>query len=771
MEDRKGKLWFSTNIIGIWNYDPDSKGVTRVEKRPNSNSPNSFPAHARITQDQHGTIWIGASDYLGGVLRFDEDSPLIEKSHYDHIMGQTFDILSDREGTLWVASREGLFRLRPMPFDSISFDGVGSRSGVRSIVEAPDGQLWFGSRRVFASWAKETLTVVDGLLSLKPSFTSSMIVDRKAQVWVGYPGGGIAKLSSPNAPSQFAPQFIRQFPEIGELRGAALRSQGGLWLGTDTGLFSLSSDEKIRSVSTDLKDISCLIEDRSQGVWMGTYNQGLGYRAKDDSEPITHLEGLPSNHIGAIYQDSSDHIWVGTEKGLVKIQQQTVLRPPVDSPLPKGRIDGIVEDDLQRLWISHDGGVSRVQIKDAASHFSNELPSLSVANFSTEHGISGVQRPSGIPPCNTALKSRDGRLWFTRYSGILTVDPSKLPLDVPAPTVLIQKLTANGTHYKPIPNRLLPAGSGRLIEIEFTTASLYQPENVILDYRLKGLDTFWRRAERERIATYLNLTPGEYELEVRARNHEGRWTEKPSSLRFQIAPYFFETWWFGLILFSSASGVIAFLLYRRFRQQRVAFETERLDALKRERTRIARDIHDHLGAQLSATALQSAPAASELAADSLKELRDLIWSVDPEQDTLDGFIDFIADFASRFLAAAEIELELNLPSLGLDRPFDQRIRLELAAVFKEALNNIVKHSNAREVKILLSIEPQRLGLSIQDDGIGITSQGSKGMESPKGRCGNGLPNMRSRIKGLGGSFDLRSKPDLGVGISIEVPIS
>ena len=201
----------------------------------------------------------------------------------------------------------------------------------------------------------------------------------------------------------------------------------------------------------------------------------------------------------------------------------------------------------------------------------------------------------------------------------------------------------------------------------------------------------------------------------------------------------------------------------------MSFESARLEALKKERTRIARDIHDHLGAQLSATALQSAPAAGELAADSLKELRDLIWSVDPEQDTLDGFIDFIADFSSRFLTAAEMELELDLPKTGIDRPFDQRIRLELAAVFKEALNNIVKHSNARRVDISLKVEHQRIVLTIQDDGVGMASQGLEPTGPPKNGSGNGLPNMRSRIKGLEGSFGLASKPDFGVKISIDIP--
>jgi|GEM_PF-2619134 len=247
-----------------------------------------------------------------------------------------------------------------------------------------------------------------------------------------------------------------------------------------------------------------------------------------------------------------------------------------------------------------------------------------------------------------------------------------------------------------------------------------------------------------------------------------------SRFTFRIAPHFWQAWYF----FPAIAGVAAFSAagWARWRltRQRRRLEHEHKVALKRERTRIARDLHDHLGALLAETALSSGLSADARLRlnQSLEELGDMIWLVSPENDTAGGWVDFASSYAARLLASAGIALDLDVVVPNPAQPLPGFVRHELASILKESLRNILQHASATGVLIRTSVEPERISLSLQDDGHGFDPSRLPGaIESgpvPSLR-GHGLVHLRERCASLGGTCRIESAPGQGATVEVVVP--
>jgi signal transduction histidine kinase len=212
---------------------------------------------------------------------------------------------------------------------------------------------------------------------------------------------------------------------------------------------------------------------------------------------------------------------------------------------------------------------------------------------------------------------------------------------------------------------------------------------------------------------------------------------------------------------------------------------ERAEALQRERARLARDLHDDLGANLTGLALKVDAAQRQLQHDGAGEtpllglapaarrlvdqLREVIWTVNPQCDTVENFAAFVAQDAEDFLAAAGVSCRLDLPDTLPATPLDSAVRHHLRLVVKEALHNAVKHAAASEVTLGLRVESGELRLSVADDGVGMrtTEAGGQSLE----KHGNGLANMRSRVGQLGGKFECASHCRGGTRVTVVVPLS
>jgi len=260
---------------------------------------------------------------------------------------------------------------------------------------------------------------------------------------------------------------------------------------------------------------------------------------------------------------------------------------------------------------------------------------------------------------------------------------------------------------------------------------------------------------------------------------------------FTVLPFFWQTWWFRSLSMASILGAAAFvgrtLTRRRLRRQ--IEEVERRHAIERERSRIARDIHDDLGASLTRITLLSQSARSELqnpaqaateldqiyhtAREVTRSMDEIVWAVNPKHDTLDSLSAYLGKFAQDYLRGAAVRCRLDIPMELPSWPLTSDVRHNVFLAFKEILHNIVKHSGAAEVQISLSVDgnARAFELVILDDGQGFRSacvDGEKNSAPDRIVSGQGLTNISSRLAEVGGRCEYSSQPGRGTSTKLQV---
>jgi signal transduction histidine kinase len=401
-------------------------------------------------------------------------------------------------------------------------------------------------------------------------------------------------------------------------------------------------------------------------------------------------------------------------------------------------------------------------------------------------------------------KTADGRLWFPTAKGLAIIDPANFTTNIVPPPVVIEELSVEGKPVRfqgaKVAERVadfasapqIPPGKQRL-ELRYTGLSFAAPDKVRFRHRLEGLESDWVEAGTKRVAQYSYLPPGTYTFRVIACNNDDVWNEEGASLTFRVLPQVWQTWWFKIILAVAAAGVVAALAISvtRMRVRRKLEQLERQRALERERARIARDIHDDLGASLTRITLLSQSVRSELgsehravpdvdqiystARELTRSMDEIVWAVNPEHDTLDSLVTYLGRFAQRFLSVAGIRCRLDAP---LDLPalaLTSEMRHNVFLAFKEALNNVVKHAQATEVRLSLELRPEGFMLVIADNGRGFRCPPGQApaLEPADGQrlvAGNGLANMQKRLREIGGCCEWETAPGEGTRAKLVVVV-
>jgi signal transduction histidine kinase len=282
-------------------------------------------------------------------------------------------------------------------------------------------------------------------------------------------------------------------------------------------------------------------------------------------------------------------------------------------------------------------------------------------------------------------------------------------------------------------------------------------------------------------AVYSGLQPGPYVFRISEVSLSGQPTGAETSVSLLVNAPFWQKAWF-LVLCGMAVAALVLGTSRYFEWRRTQFEIARLrqqHALATERARIARDIHDDLGATLTHISMLSQPAAPESSsftelADNLKRINhaahvmtqamdEIVWAANPRNDRLDHLVTFFDAYAQEFLTAAGIEFRCDFPEPVPGRPVSAPARHNLFLAFKEALANAARHAACRTVKVGMTVSADVLTLSLADDG--------KGFAEPSGApAGNGLANMRRRLEELGGRCTVESAAGCGTQIVFELPL-
>jgi signal transduction histidine kinase len=566
-----------------------------------------------------------------------------------------------------------------------------------------------------------------------------------------------------------------------------------LWIGTTAGLLRYNDGKLERFSEIDGKpfgDVRAIAQDKSGALWFGTAGSGLVCLQDGNFRRFKKSDGLSSDFIECLHFADDGALWVGTfGGGLNRFKSGKFSVINREQGLPNSVIGHIESDGRGFFWMSSYGGILRASEKDLNRCADGELSELVFLNYGINDGLPTLECSEGLQ--SAGGKTADGRLWFPTAKGLVAADPTGVKLNPLPPPVRIEQMRvddkkfADGNDVKPLK---IPPGRHR-VELEYTGLSFVAPEKVRFKCRLKNFESEWADAGTKRVATYNYIPPGNYSFQVTACNNDGVWNETGASLKFEVLPYFWQTTWFhvfgGVATVLLAGGVVWFDTRRRMRRKLERAERQR--DIERERTRIARDIHDDLGAQLTRITMMSESARGDLANpgraaaglekiyDTARELTrsmdEIVWAISPRHDTLESLATYLEKFAQDWLATAGIRCRLDLPLQFPEWHLTSEVRHNVFLAFKEALHNTVKHSGASEVLIRLAAKEKSFELAVTDNGRGFAA-GEKvekvSAAHDRAASGNGLENMRRRLTGIGGSCEIQSTPGGGTKVIFSV---
>lgn len=991
-----------------------------------------------LKEDSSGNLWIGTSG--SRLFRFGTNgSQLAFSAGSGFPSGAISELCEDREGNVWVASAaSGLIRLKRSVFRTFGRAEGLPPAPLLSLAEDSTGRLMLGTLGG-GMFVLENGRYLGPLALLgRPSSVWALRRGQSGAMWAGN-GEGLVKLHG---------QGSAQWGVLNGLVDPRILSihedrEGTLWIGTESGL-SRFDGERFTSYSTTdgLSDdaVHAIAQDEAGDLWFGT-DAGLNRFRGGKFTSFSRQNGLPGEQVHALLAGENGDLWIGTlDGGLSRFREGRFVRYTLQQGLPDNSIKVILDDGLGCLWLGTGRGICRVSHEELDAVARGSRSRLECVTYLKKDGLASIQCAAGSP---SGIKAHDGRLWFATVRGVSVVDPGRMPVNRVQPPVVIEEVSADGevvfsnrraegaSDQAELTAVRVPAGR-RHLEIAYTALSLTSPAQTRFRIRLEGLGDDWSDVGTRRVAHYDGLPPGAYRLHVVAANNDGVWSKSAAVFAFRVMPFYWQTWWFRVVVGAGFAGAIL-LGFRRWiirgERERIAEATrlqsaalgcagdgilitdrggkivwanpafaeltgyeeadlagrnvrllksgrhpaefyaamwktllggevwqeeiinrkkdgalstyeqtatpvrnregtithfiailrditerkrmeqalrdsedrfrtlavatlegviiydefqileanraaaqmfgftpaefiglsvlelvapasrtlleehivsgreEPLDcqgrrkdgtlfdlemhgrtcpfqgrtvrmaavrditetkrshrkirlleqhrALETERSRIARDMHDEMGASLTRITLLSEAAEVEIArADQPKRpgvstrlqristlgrslvatIDEIVWAVNPGNDTLEAFASYLCHFCPEFLKLADVQCRLNLPLALADRNLDSQVRHHLFLAVKEALHNVVKHSGATQVSLQLEMEEDLLVITIADDGVGFDLPESS-------RSGNGLGNMQQRMSQIGGKMELASQPGHGTRIVLRLDLT
>lgn len=775
--DDEGSLWIGSD-----------GGLTRLRE----GKFNTYTRHdgllensvSAIFEDRKHNLWIGT---LGGLNRMVGGRILAEAGDSGVFYDWIYSINEDLEGNVWVGSKNGLIRLSPKRFTTYTRQHGLSHNSIMSVCEDRSGALWIGT------WGGGLAQLKDGKFTsvatqgcLRNNLVLAVHLARDGAVWAGLDfDGGLVRLKNGACTEYHAEQGLID-PAVAVIQEDR---RGAIWLGTRTALVVLRDGNFTRYTTAEGlagNNIKVILEDQHQGLWIGTTN-GLSHFDGSKFISLSTREGLSNNRINALRQERDGTLWVGTAGGGLN----RLSRNPAGARSRPVRVAGvdyhlsayttaeglfndviyeIVEDRRGNFWLTTPKGVFRVRKRDFDDFDRGRIDRLTSVSFGKADGMVSIQCHGIAKPAGWLAS--DGRLWFPTATGLIAAEPYIKVNETPPPVLIEDVLAdkrpvrrmkvddADSLNDNPILS-LVPPGRGEL-EFHYTALSFQWPEKNRFKYQLVGVDRDWVDAGVRRVAYYNNIPPGRYEFRVAGCNSDGIWNKAGATLAIVLLPQFWQTWWFKFAIVGMAGGLLVSLYQLRMAQLR---------KIEQLRVRIAADLHDEVGSSLWSISLLSgllqknehltaedrndASEINRIARQTANSVRDIVWFIKPEYDTMQDLVLRMRDVAGTLLTGIEFNFQNSQDDMSRRLPIDFRQNVFL--MYKEILTNIARHSRATRVEIDVSEVNGAWQLRIHDNGVGFNTVA----EFP----GSGLKNLRRRAEKLKGSFEMTSQPGGGTTIA------
>jgi ligand-binding sensor domain-containing protein/signal transduction histidine kinase len=798
--DQMGRMWIGVGEDSVLFHEGHRWHHYRIPH-------NQAKSHvSTLAEELDGTIWMGSAG--GGLLRFKDGKPVAIPAGTGLGGNLIESLLTDREGRLWVGTDAGLNRLRRKSLFAFSqSEGLGF-GAAQGLAEVAPGVVWVGKPNDgLYRWDGKSFSRLSAAgLTPHDSPIMVLLVTSDGFCWVATVNS-LLLYKDPLAAADEVTVIKSAPPNITSL---AEDHEGTLWVGTRNGkILRLHENKWLEPKNfSQTADITAIVPGDDGSVWIGTAGNGLYQFVNGVVHHLDKSAGLSSDTIRTLYLDTQGMLWIGTaDGGLSRWQNGRIANFTTHEGLPDNDISQILEDAAGRLWLGSSGGIASVNKRRLEELVSGKIPAVFPQLFGRAEGMLSAECTGGF--CPAGLKTKSGLLWFSTLKGVVIVDPRVQPAIPPMPNTVLEDVLVDGApapllHYSipaTEPNgqrgkrassretlRITP-GKHR-VEFRYTGFSFDAPESIRFRYRLEGLDNDWVDASTRRTAFYSYLPPGDYRFRVAACNSDGVWNENESGLELIVLRHFWQAWWFitltGFSLIFLVVVIVRVVEKRKLYHRLKRLEQER--ALERERTRIAQDLHDEMGAKLCRISFLSEHARrgelpsgelqdqiasiSDASREVLHSLDEIVWAVNPQNDTLEHVASYIGQYAQDYFHMTGIECELDIPTQLPMHPFSSQTRHHLFLATHEALTNILKHSSATRAKISMTSGPAAFEINISDNGRGFDAAAIRSKpELSTAVPGDGLINMRRRLADIGGDCRIESTPGRGTSIKFVIPLN
>lgn len=780
-QDHRGDVWIGTFGAGLSRWHADQDRFSHYRHEPDNPFGLSDNLVLAICEDRSGLLWISTAT---GVSRLD-----LATERFAHFQPQAF-----QEGSL---SHHDVFAIYEDTRDVL---WVGTFGGGLNRSPLTAGRQLAGFDVFRHDPANPNSLSHDRILSLGE--------DRQGNLWIGTFGGGLDRLS-PAQRDAAAPVFqhFRHDPtnpsslSSNDVFTIYEDSDGQLWIGTLAGLnkFQPASNSFQRYIrrpdepgSISHNNIRHIVEDTRGTLWIGTLGGGLNkipaasrtasqpnfvsYRHDpDDPHSLSH------DFVMCVFASGDSVIWVGTYGGgLNKFDpvRETFRQYRERDGLANDAIYGIVADAQGMLWLSTNHGLSCFDPRTEQ-----------FTNFNREDGLQANEFSQGA-----FHRGRGGRLYFGGIHGFNMFDPAAiLPDDYQPPVVLTDFLLFNApvaisdttvlTRSINQMEQMTLRHTDYIFSFEFAALGFRQTQRQRYAYILEGFDRDWLRATaHNRMATYTNIPPGNYVFKVKATNHEGQESPHFKAIRLTILPPWWKTWWayafYALTLIGLFGGFMRYRIEARTRELKVKARIEQAKSEERARVRkkSSADFHDEAGNIITKINLFTELARRNAENDpQLKQylgriqehvrllsggMRDFIWVLDPDRDTLFDALYRLEKFGNSLFEHSSVRFETHtIPAAAKSVHLSMDERRAIVLIFKEAMNNCLKYAQCQHIRLVAELTAAQSTISLIDDG--------QGFDPATASDGYGLRNMTMRSEAIGGNLEITSQPGVGTRIVLK----
>lgn len=754
-EDHNGQLWFGTWSRGLKKLIPETK---KIETFLHYSGSNTNVVSITEQKDVSGKpVLVAGSTLLKADFNTHSFQPFVFAGSTAPLF--TNRVYTDRNNLLWISTSEGVKIYNPSRqyFQTVSLSGsVPITSQGASLLALQQHFLIGGEGNTALQLYSDSLNKIHNLSAQITGGPAVMNIqqDQQANFWLCTSNGLF--LLNP----QYQLKKIYQHSDIDPaslpknfLNNLLLKKNGEVWvMPWRKGIWMLNKEGNFTCVLTRNGDsllpaanVSKVLEDENGNCWITDYSGGL-YKYSPASGKVEHITDavrLSNEYI------IGSQLWTVSSQAVISVNISN--NRPTTYPLPPGKDKyeyDFIPDSAGHLWIATKTGLLSFNTRTGTFQ-----------QYSSADGLYTDVLDVSMASLSDGNILMAGNNFATRFSPAMALEENQLP------PLLFTGANVDGNEKTIAGKTITLQWNEKNIRLSWALLNYSNPRGNIYYYKLDGVNKTWQNAGNSGEVNFNSLDPGTYQFHYKAATAKGE-TSKEDLITIIIRPPFWKTWWFKLLALTAVStlfyAVVRYISQRNLKEKLLKLEKEQ--AIEKERNRISRDMHDELGSGLTKIAIlteviktqqqsnEHIEKISSTARNLVDSLDEMVWALNPQNDSLDKLAAYIAEYANQYMDGSGIECSISLPVEISARPVSEEKRRNIFMVVKEFLNNTIKHSHAKNVLLVLTENPGGFTLLLRDDGTGFD-------ESATSVTGNGLKNMQQRIKDAGGISRLQSGPE------------